>query len=136
MKETIYITMRGDKQGLISHQCCSIDNSNKIIEPCHIDKILAFSVDLNFSKSTGTQSVTIEKYVDPSTPLLLTAISENERLDCIIEIFHPGQTDEQKINISYHLVDAYLTRIDLVSDVANEDSLAHEKITMTFSSIT
>lgn len=84
MSDIIYLTLKGRNQGLISAGCSSYDSIGNRYQDGHTDEILVYSTnyDINRQQNTSHAPFVLTKADDKSTPLLLTAISDNEILDC------------------------------------------------------
>ncbi|HCM63318.1 MAG TPA: type VI secretion system tube protein Hcp [Morganella sp. (in: Bacteria)] len=84
MSDIIYLTLKGRNQGLISAGCSSYDSIGNRYQDGHTDEILVYSTnyDINRQQNISHAPFVLTKADDKSTPLLLTAISGNEILDC------------------------------------------------------
>ncbi|MDE9443293.1 Hcp family type VI secretion system effector [Xenorhabdus bovienii] len=98
MANLIYLTLKGDKQGLISAGCSSLDSIGNKCQIGNEDKI--FVIEFN-SSITRAQNVTHHpidfiKPIDKSSPLILMAISNNEKLTLELEFFRTSQNGSQE----------------------------------------
>ncbi|WP_413484693.1 Hcp family type VI secretion system effector [Morganella psychrotolerans] len=84
MSDIIYLTLKGRNQGLISAGCSSYNSIGNRYQDGHTDEILVYSTnyDINRQQNISHAPFVLTKADDKSTPLLLTAISGNEILDC------------------------------------------------------
>ncbi|MBW5408110.1 Hcp family type VI secretion system effector [Morganella morganii] len=84
MSDIIYLTLKGRNQGLISAAYSSYDSIGNRYQDGHTDEILVYSTnyDINRQQNISHAPFILTKADDKSTPLLLTAISGNEILDC------------------------------------------------------
>lgn len=84
MSDIIYLTLKGRIQGLISAGCSSYDSIGNRYQNGHTDEILVYSTDYDVIRQQNVSHApfVLTKADDKSTPLLLTAISDNEILDC------------------------------------------------------
>lgn len=84
MADLIYLTIKGNKQGLISAGCSSYDSIGNRYQQGHTDEILVYATDYEISRR---QNVSHANFIfikgdDKSSPLLLSSISSNELLEC------------------------------------------------------
>lgn len=84
MSDIIYLTLKGGKQGLISAGCSTYDSVGNRYQSEHTDEILVYSTDYDIARN---QNVSHADFIfikadDKSSPLLLSAITSNEILDC------------------------------------------------------
>lgn len=107
MAHVAYITINGEKQGLISSGCNTKDSmGNKFQEP-HKNEITVLACDHHMSKNPQQHSknhspIFITKNIDKSTPLLATAFAKQEHLNCVIDFF---RTNEQGYNEKFYSIE-------------------------------
>lgn len=84
MSDIIYLTLKGNKQGLISAGCSSYDSIGNRYQSNHTDEILVYSTDYEVARSQNLShgAFIFIKADDKSSALMLTAISSNEILEC------------------------------------------------------
>ncbi|ELX8378004.1 type VI secretion system tube protein TssD [Providencia vermicola] len=84
MSDIIYLTLKGHKQGMISAGCSSYDSIGNRYQSEHTDEILVYSTDYEVARSQNLShgAFIFIKADDKASALLLTAISNNEILDC------------------------------------------------------
>jgi len=83
MSDIIYLKMRGDRQGDISSGCGTKDSVGNRFQQGHEHEIFAFSLSNSITgtgKGINLQGLNFSKLIDKSTPLLGSAISNNEKL--------------------------------------------------------
>ncbi|MEY0878419.1 MULTISPECIES: Hcp family type VI secretion system effector [Providencia] len=88
MSTITYLKLTGQKQGLISANCSSIDSIGNKYQKGHENEIFITEVSMDTMRSQNVifQPVNIKKLIDKSSPLLLQALISNEILTC--EFFH------------------------------------------------
>ncbi|WP_336432944.1 type VI secretion system tube protein TssD [Providencia stuartii] len=89
MSEMIYLTLKGNKQGLISADCSSYDSIGNKYQEGHEDQMVVYSTiyDLARKQNVSHAPFILIKADDESSPLLVSAISNNEILDCLFEYY-------------------------------------------------
>lgn len=116
MSEMIYLTLKGNKQGLISAGCSSYDSIGNKYQDSHRDQILVYSTtyDLARKQNVSHAPFIMIKADDKSSPLLISAISNNEILDCLFE-YH--RVDKSGVMIAYKKI--LLTKASIIR-ITNE----------------
>lgn len=93
MSNVIYLSIEGEKQGLISKGCGTIDSIGNRFQQGKEDKI--FVIEYNSSITRGQnlshQPIEFIKGIDKSSPLLLVAISNNEVLKLTFDFYRTSQ---------------------------------------------
>ncbi|MDW6002857.1 Hcp family type VI secretion system effector [Vibrio mangrovi] len=107
MAHVAYITINGEKQGLISSGCNTKDSMGNKYQESHTDEITLLSCDHSLSKDPQQHGKThnpmcITKSIDKSSPLLSTAFAKQEFLNCVINFY---RTNEQGYNEKFYSVE-------------------------------
>ncbi|WNJ96280.1 Hcp family type VI secretion system effector [Vibrio ruber] len=107
MAHVAYITINGEKQGLISSGCNTKDSMGNKYQESHADEITILSCDHHMAKSPHQHGkshapIRIIKNVDKSSPLLSTAFARQEHLDCVIHFY---RTNEQGYNEKFYSIE-------------------------------
>lgn len=94
MANLIYMTLTGEKQGLISQGCGTYDSMGNKYQISHQDQIflLALTHSTHRAQNVCHQPVSVTKLVDKSSPLLGVAIANNEKLQCNFDILRTNKT--------------------------------------------
>ncbi len=89
MANMIYLTLTGNKQGMMSNGCSSIESIGNKCQMAHIDQIqlLAFKHHISCDQYVNHQPVMLIKAIDKATPLLGIAISTKEELTLVIDCY-------------------------------------------------
>lgn len=140
MSDLIYLTLKGRKQGLISAGCSSIDSIGNKGQLDRTDQIFIYNLNhsLTWDQYARHHPITFKKPVDKSSPLLGIAMSENEILDGIFDIYRASQFGIQELYYTIKVIEA--TIIDLA--VYHPHSITHagaqpqETISLRYKSIT
>ncbi|MCQ9091227.1 Hcp family type VI secretion system effector [Vibrio alginolyticus] len=143
MAHLAYMTIIGKKQDLISKGCNSHDSMGSKAQLAHMDEITVYAVghDLmkissNLPKENGTFSIT--KLVDKSSPLLGTAFSNQEHLDCEIKFYRTNDRGFNEQHYTIKLTQAVISAISLNLphvQISNDEEL-HEIISFRYKDIT
>ncbi|HIE0441528.1 TPA: Hcp family type VI secretion system effector [Proteus mirabilis] len=140
MSEMIYLTLKGNKQGLISAGCSSYDSIGNKYQGSHRDQILVYSTtyDLARKQNVSHAPFIMIKADDKSSPLLISAISNNEILDCLFE-YH--RVDKSGVMIAYKkilLTKASIIRItnESPNSLTENEMQPFEKVSLLYESIT
>ncbi|MGG4610711.1 Hcp family type VI secretion system effector [Providencia sp. Me31A] len=140
MANIIYMTLRGDRQGLISSDCSTYDSIGNKYQRGHEDQILVLAVRHSISRSQNSHHHPLEiiKPIDKSSPLLGMAISNNETLDCQLDFFRTSQNGSQEKYYSITLQKASIKNItyDYPNSVSHNDRQPEEIILLDYRDIT
>lgn len=140
MANIIYMTLTGNKQGLISKGCSSYDSIGNKYQKDHEDEILVLAVRHSISRAQNSHHHPLEiiKPIDKSSPLLGVAISNNELLDCNIDFFRTSQNGAQEKYYSISLQKATIKNItyDYPNSVSHNDRQPEEIILLDYRDIT
>lgn len=116
MSDVIYLKMRGERQGDISAGCGEKDSVGNRYQSGHEDEIFAFSLS-NAMTSTGKginlQGLNFSKLIDKSTPLLGSAISNNEKFFLNFSFYRINQYGKWEKYYSIELRGATLSAVKL-----------------------
>ena len=84
MANIIYMSITGNKQGLISRGASTVDSIGNKYQAGHEDEIMIFELSSNISMNQNVcfQPIDIRKPIDKSSPLLAQALTNNEILTC------------------------------------------------------
>ncbi len=100
MADIIYLTLNGNKQGLISAGCSSYDSIGNRYQNNHSDENLVYSTDYDISRHQNISHApfVFEKADDKSSALLLSSITN---LDTPIYIRSPWELKKQLLDIYF-----------------------------------
>ncbi|EMD6372598.1 Hcp family type VI secretion system effector [Morganella morganii] len=139
MANNIYMKIKGCAQGGISDGCSSYKSLGNKYQASHTDEILVIAVSFDVSRAQNLihGPVSITKYVDKATPLLLTAVTNNEIMDCEIDYYRTSDTGAQEKYMTILLRNASI--INFSQNHANalmqNDVLPSETLTIRYESI-
>ncbi|KAA0542091.1 MULTISPECIES: type VI secretion system tube protein TssD [Citrobacter] len=83
MSNIVYLKLIGEQQGDISCRCGTTDSVGNRWQRNHVNEIFVFSLCsgvTNSGKGANLQRLTFSKQIDKSSPLLVSAINNNENL--------------------------------------------------------
>ncbi|MNC09919.1 Major exported protein [compost metagenome] len=140
-----YISITGNRQGLISAGCSGQDSIGNKSQTGHLDEImvLAYGHDL---ASAGNGSVSgrgqhmplsITKNIDKSSPLLASAWDNSEELYCTLKLYRNSPTAGQEHYYSIRLKGARITCINVDSPhaISMNDMDPQEHVTIRYRDI-
>lgn len=112
MANTIWLTLNGQSQGLISAGCASVDSIGNKAQSAHCDQIMVMAIShgINREQNVNHQSLTLVKPLDKASPLLGRAINENEELTCEFSFY---RTNRMGLNELYYTIK--LTKVRIAS---------------------
>jgi len=141
MANMSYLTLNGEKQGLISAGCASLASVGNNAQIAHLDQILVYALMHSLSRdhNVNHHEIVITKPVDKSSPLLAKAISDNEVMTiCNFTLY---RTSKEGINQEYYTIKlskARIASIDLVTphSVLEKELEPQERVAFIYESIT
>lgn len=116
------MSITGNRQGLISAGCSSVSSIGNKCQIGHEDEImvLAYSHNMIAGNDGGTSNgrgqhmpIMITKNIDKASPLLATALHEQEEVDCIINLYRTSPAGGQDKYYSIKLTGARVAHITL-----------------------
>ena len=123
MANVSYMSIIGNRQGLISAGCSGQDSIGNKCQLTHQDEImvLAYAHDL---ASSGNDSIaggrgqhmplSITKGIDKASPLLAKAWDDGEELDCTLKLYRTAAAGGQQHYYSIRIKGARIAHISLV----------------------
>lgn len=140
MANSIYVSVNGEKQGLISAGCSSFDSIGNKFQTGHEDEILALAFEHTILREQHVNHgpVSFVKPIDKSSPLWGIAITANERLDIKFVFYRTSSSGAQELYYSVRLSKATVSRINVIYPHAidHASNQPEEMITLTYQSIT
>ncbi|MFW0765058.1 type VI secretion system tube protein TssD [Trabulsiella odontotermitis] len=130
MSDIIYLTLRGAQQGLISSGCGSAHSVGNHYQQSHPDEIFVFSLRKNLARTPQQmvpQGLTFCKPVDKSSPLLMQAINNNERLTLNFSFYRINPNGRWE---KYYAIDLRSASIQQIQCNAVVDNIHQEYITI------
>ncbi|HCL5250781.1 TPA: Hcp family type VI secretion system effector [Salmonella enterica] len=139
MANTMWLTLNGQTQGLISAGCASVDSIGNKSQSAHRDQIMVMTVNHGMSRvqNVNHQCLTFIKPVDKSSPLLGQAITGNETLSCEFSFYRTNQAGLNECYYTLKLTNARISSIHLQVPHTIDDSAGQpeEMIELSYESI-
>lgn len=140
MSNNIYLSLTGENQGIISSGCSSYESIGNAYQSTHRDQILIYELAYAISRDQNVnhQPLTLKKPIDKSSPLLAFAITNNEEMDAIFEVYRTDKSGTQSLFYRIKLIKATITDINLVSpnSLSHNDAQPIESVSLKYESIT
>lgn len=139
MSNNTYLMITGKTQGLISAGCSTYSSIGNRFQSGHADQILVYSSqhDITREQNVNHHPIRITKPLDKSTPLLLVAISNNERIQCILDYYRTSQYGVQEKFLTIKLTDATIESISSTnpSTLPGGDAQPYETLSLRYETI-
>ncbi|UAN54758.1 Hcp family type VI secretion system effector (plasmid) [Serratia sp. JSRIV002] len=140
MANSIYASVKGERQGLISGGCSTFASIGNKYQSGHEDQILtlAFEHAVSREQNVNHGPISFVKPIDKSSPLWGVAISNNECLDVKFDFYRTSASGTQELYYSVRLTKAYISRINTIYPHAidHAENQPEEMITLKYQSIT
>lgn len=139
MAYPVYLVLRGKNQGLISAGCSSVDSIGNRHQIGHEDEIQVLSLTNGSfrTQNAAYQPITFTKPIDKSSPLLSTALDNNEILEAKFTFYRTSQHGQLESYYEIKLTDVSLTEVSEIypDSINNNESMPYQRIQMKFVSI-
>lgn len=142
MAHLAYLTINGKTQGLISSGCNSQDSIGSRHQIDHLNQITVLACEHSLQKHNhqhrkSHDALRITKPVDKSSPLLGTAFSRQEILQCDIHFYRTNDKGYNEHYYTIRLMDALLSGINFVHPHSSSESglEAYEVISLRYRDI-
>ncbi|ARA23343.1 Hcp family type VI secretion system effector [Proteus mirabilis] len=139
MANIIYLSITGNKQGLISRGASTIDSIGNKYQIGHEDEILIFefSSNISISQNVSFQPIDIRKPIDKSSPLLAQALTNNEILTCNFSFYRTSMSGGVELYYKIKLTEASITNLNCFypNSVTHNDSQPEESLSIRFKSV-
>ncbi len=140
MANNIYLSLNGEQQGLLSSGCSSYSSIGNAYQVTHLDQILIHELAYAISRDQNVnhQPLTFKKPIDKSSPLLAFAITNNEKMEAIFDMYRTDRSGTQSLFYRIKLIKATITDINLVSpnSLTHNDAQPIETVSLKYESIT
>ncbi|CDH33586.1 Hcp family type VI secretion system effector [Xenorhabdus bovienii] len=140
MANIIYLKMQGNKQGLISSGCSTVNSIGNKFQKGHEDEILVneLSSNLSMHQNVNFQPIDIRKPIDKSSPLLSQALTSNEILTCEFFFYRTAMNGGLELYYKVKLTEASLVNINFFcpNSITHNDAQPEESLSIKFKSIT
>ncbi|MBG5928587.1 MULTISPECIES: Hcp family type VI secretion system effector [Providencia] len=139
MSYLIYLSLQGDKQGLISTGCSSKDSIGNRYQLGHENEIQVIGLNHSMTRTQNSSHhpIQILKPIDKSSPLLGVALNNNELFSAVFYFYRTsGQGGLEKF-YELKLTKASLVEVSCVypNSINNNELMPYEKLLMKYESI-
>ncbi|MEI7247752.1 Hcp family type VI secretion system effector [Pectobacterium carotovorum] len=139
MSSIIYLELTGDKQGLISSGCSSLQSIGNRSQLGHEDQIQVLSLNhsMSYDDNLSCHPVELIKFIDKSSPLLGVSVSSNERLTANFFLYRVNSAGQLELFYEIKLTDACIVDIscNYPHSVNNNEMMPYEKVHLKYGSI-
>lgn len=139
MANDIFLTLKGAKQGLITAGCSTKDSIGNLYQSGHTDQSYLYQLSHSISREqhVSHHPFVIVKPIDKSSPLIGIAISNNERLDALIEIYRTNQNGGRELFYSIKLTNVTIIDVNIFypNSSTHNESQPQESISLKYESI-
>lgn len=139
MANLIYLTLTGERQGVISKGCSSVDSIGNKYQSSHEDEIFVYELvnQVARAENVALYPVDIRKPIDKSTPLLAQALNDNEKLTCKFMFYRTAQSGGNELYFKLLLRDAVINNIRFIypNSLTHNELQPYEDVSFKFSSI-
>ncbi|MDC9583063.1 Hcp family type VI secretion system effector [Xenorhabdus sp. PR6a] len=140
MSNIIYLTVNGKKQGLISAGCSSENSIGNIYQCGREDQIYIYELShaLYREQNVAHSPITIKKPIDKSSPLLGVAISNNEELECLFDIYRTDSAGGLSKYYSLKITNVTISEMSFIcpNSLTHNDAQPQESVSFKYKSIT
>lgn len=140
MANIIYLTLKGNKQGLISKGCSTIDSIGNKYQNGHEDEILIHELSSNLSmdQNVSFHPIDIRKPIDKSSPLLSQSLVSNEILTCDFAFYRTSMSGGLELYYKIKLTGASIVSLNCFypNSVSHNQAQPEESVSIKFQSVT
>lgn len=139
MSSVIYLELTGDKQGLISSGCSSLQSIGNRSQLGHEDQIQVLSLNhsMSYDDNLSCHPVELIKFIDKSSPLLGVSVSSNERLTANFFLYRVNSAGQLELFYEIKLTGARIVDIscNYPHSINNNEMMPYEKVLLKYNSI-
>lgn len=132
MSNAVYLRMTGERQGEISSGCGTEKSIGNRYQHQHRDEILVYQLSagmINTAYGVNHQCLRFTKPIDKSTPLLTTAINENEKLRLTFDFYRTNRYGRQE---KYYQIELRGAAVQSILHSIDPGVLDSENITVSY----
>ncbi|UQC69458.1 type VI secretion system tube protein Hcp [Lelliottia sp. AC1] len=132
MSNTVYLRMKGERQGEISSGCGTEKSIGNRYQYQHRDEILVYQLASSMTSTAygmNHPGLRFTKPIDKSTPLLTTAINENEKLQLIFDFYRTNRYGRQE---KYYQIELRGASVQGIMHSINPGVLDSENLTVSY----
>ncbi|QVM92301.1 Hcp family type VI secretion system effector [Pseudomonas entomophila] len=137
-----YLSITGERQGLISAGCSTEASIGNRCQADHTDEVMVLSLAHQLTRGDDNQRslhepILITKFVDKATPLLAQAVDSGERLECDLNFYRTNPAGQLECYFTIKLGGAVLVeqRMDMPHSMLQNDQEAQEYLAIRYRDI-
>jgi type VI secretion system Hcp family effector len=138
-----YLSITGQKQGLISAGCSSQESIGNKCQIAHVDEIMVLSFDHHMFNAENSNHathvpVTITKNIDKATPLLAQALANREVVNCELTFYRVSKFGAQEKFFTVKLKECLISNqlMDIPHVTSDSDAEPQEHVSIRYRDIT
>lgn len=140
MSFSIFLSLTGKQQGLISAGCNTFDSIGNKYQKDHADEIQVLSLNHSMSRDEHCNLHPVEfiKPIDKSSPLIGIAVTNNEMLTAIFEAYRLNESGVLEVFYKVKLTDASIVNVSSTYPhvINSAGMMPYEHISLKYKSIT
>lgn len=139
MANIIYLSLTGDKQGLISAGCSTMASIGNLHQSGHEDEIFVYELNTSVIREDNVSfyPLQIRKPIDKSTPLLSQALGDKEKLTCELSLYRTAMAGGNELYFKIRLLGGIISGINAVypNSLTHNDLQPSESVSFKFNTI-
>ncbi|MEH0835071.1 Hcp family type VI secretion system effector [Pectobacterium cacticida] len=139
MANIIYLSLSGDKQGLISAGCSTMASVGNLHQSGHEDEIFVYELNTSVTRedNIACYPLQIRKPIDKSTPLLSQALGDKEVLTCTFSLYRTAMAGGNECYFKIKLLGGLITDINAIypNSLTHNDLQPSESLSFKFNTI-
>lgn len=139
MSFVTYLSLEGNKQGLISKGCSTADSIGNRYQLGREDEIQVIGTNgtITFEQNVSNHPIQILKPIDKSSPLLGLAIRQNEILTAILSFYRTSLQGSLEKFYEIKLTNVSIVDFSFIfpHSINNNDLMPYEKLSLRYESI-
>lgn len=139
MANLIYLTLQGEKMGLISEGCGTEKSIGNKWQKGHENQIFVYETSniVTRDDNISFHPFTIRKPIDKATPLLLQALNEKDILECIFEFYRVSPNGGNELYFKISLKNAHIQEISSLypSSMTHNELQPQENVQIKFATM-
>jgi type VI secretion system Hcp family effector len=140
MSSLIFMSVKGETQGLISAGCNTFDSIGNLYQHGHEDECFVLSLQhlMTREQHASHHPIIILKPIDKSSPLIASSLSNNEKLEVMIYMYRTSRNGGIEKYYSIRLDDARIKSIkcDYPHSQTSNNMMPQEAISLSYRDIT
>jgi len=139
MSYIIYLTLEGDRQGLLSSGCSTVDSIGNRYQTGHENQIqvLGLNHTMIYESNIAHHPVCFVKPIDKSSPLLGVSISSNESVNATFDFYRTNSAGQLERFYEVKLGDARIVSVSATypHSLNKPEAIPYEEVLLRYKSI-